>query len=72
MYTTSTKENVAAGLDAKAWCDHCMEVIGQGKGGGRNIQSTASIPVEGSGMSPEDLVAAVLTAAKDFAAQKSL
>jgi hypothetical protein len=47
-----------------------MNVIGQGKGGGRDSQSTASIPIEGSGKSPEEVVAAVLEAAKVFAAQK--
>lgn len=70
IYTISTPANVAAGLDAKAWCDHCMAVIGQGKGGGRDTQSTASIPIEGSGKSADEVVAAVLDAAKTFAAQK--
>jgi hypothetical protein len=70
VYTVSTPANIAAGLNAKEWCDHCMNVIGQGKGGGRDSQSTASIPIEGSGKSPEEVVAAVLEAAKVFAAQK--
>lgn len=72
VYTTATAEHIAAGLDAKGWCEFCIAAVGAGKGGGRDIQSTANIPVDGTGKSADEVLAMVVDAAKTFAAQKGL
>lgn len=73
LFATSSDSHAAAGLDCKAWCDACVAAVGAGKGGGRNVQATASIPLSGDeGRSPEDSLAMVIDTARQFVASKGL
>lgn len=72
MFATSSDSHAASGLDCKAWCDACVATLGAGKGGGRNVQATASIPLEGSSRSPEESLSLVIETAKQFASSKGL
>ncbi len=65
VYIVVTKKHLDAGLDAKKWSDHVIQAVGGGKGGGKNVQATASIPVDDS--TPEQMVEAILTAAREYA-----
>ena len=69
VYTVSTPEHVKAGLDAKEWSSHVIAAVGGGKGGGKSSQATASIPVDAE-HSPDQMVEAILAAARDYAASK--
>lgn len=72
IFATSSDLHASQGLDCKAWCDSCIAALGAGKGGGRNIQATASIPLEGSTRSTEESLALVLETAKQFLSSKGL
>lgn len=72
LFATASDAHVAAGLDCKAWCDSCIAALGNGKGGGRNVQATAAIPLEGSSRSPEESLALAIETAKQFVASKGL
>lgn len=72
MFATSSDSHAANGLDCKAWCDACIAALGAGKGGGRSVQATASVPLEGSSRSPEESLALVITTAKEFVASRGL
>ena len=39
-----TEAHLAAGLNAKEWCDFCIAECGGGKGGGRALEASANIP----------------------------
>lgn len=69
VYTVATADHVKAGLDAKEWSNHVIKVVGGGKGGGKSSQATASIPVDDN-HTPEEMVDAILTAAREFASAK--
>jgi hypothetical protein len=55
---------VAAGLSAKEWCDHCIAILGSGKGGGKAESALANIP------GGQDVLDAAVKAAKQFATDK--
>lgn len=69
VYTVATAEHIKAGLDAKEWSSHVIQAVGTGKGGGKSSQATASIPVE-EGRTPDEVVEAILVAAREYAASK--
>jgi len=72
LYTIATADHVAAGLDAKKWCEECITALGAGKGGGKSTQATANIPIEGTGKSSDEAIEAVLHTAKSFAERVGL
>lgn len=62
--------HVAKGADARKWCDLVTSSIGAGKGGGKDVQATASIPVENG--NAEELLVAVQNYAVDYVKSFSL
>lgn len=57
-------DHVAAGLNAKEWCDHCVAAVGAGEGGGRAVLANATTPGDRA------VLAVVLTATKEYASRK--
>jgi len=64
LFPVVSEKHVAGGLSAKEWCDHCIAVVGAGKGGGKADLANASIPGDST------VLEAVLEAAKKFAETK--
>ena len=64
LFPIVSANHILAGLNAKEWCDHCMGVIGSGKGGGKAESALANIP---GGQEVLDLV---LKSAREYAASK--
>ena len=71
MYFTATTDHVARGLDAKKWCDSCLEALGGGRGGGRNIQATGTVSVP-EGANGDEFVRKVVDEAQSFVAGLNL
>lgn len=69
VYTVSTAQHIQSGLDAKEWSSHVIQAVGGGKGGGKSSQATASIPVDDD-HSPEEMLDAILVAAREYASSK--
>jgi len=67
MYFTVTADHLARGLDAKKWCDHCLEALGGGKGGGRNVQATGTVVVP-NGANGDEFIRQVVDVAQGFVA----
>mmetsp|Transcript_41057 Transcript_41057/g.41939 ORF Transcript_41057/g.41939 Transcript_41057/m.41939 type:complete len:1015 (+) Transcript_41057:17-3061(+) len=44
LYPLVASKHVSSGLSAKEWCDHCISVVGSGKGGGKADMANATIP----------------------------
>ena len=69
VFTVATAEHIKLGLDAKEWSQHVIKAVGGGKGGGKSSQASANIPVD-DGHSPEQMIEAILDAAREYAALK--
>lgn len=46
LFAFATAEHVAKGLDCRKWISAVTESVGAGKGGGKDGQATASIPLD--------------------------
>jgi alanyl-tRNA synthetase len=44
LYVALSGDHLAAGISAKASCDHCMSAVHGGKGGGKADLANASFP----------------------------
>lgn len=56
--------SVAGNIDAKAWLDHVLGIVGVGKGGGKADQAMASVPGE------RKIVTSIVDAANAYVASQ--
>eukprot|EP00604_Paraphysomonas_vestita_P001745 CAMPEP_0174822746 /NCGR_PEP_ID=MMETSP1107-20130205/18190_1 /TAXON_ID=36770 /ORGANISM="Paraphysomonas vestita, Strain GFlagA" /LENGTH=926 /DNA_ID=CAMNT_0016042605 /DNA_START=308 /DNA_END=3088 /DNA_ORIENTATION=- len=71
IHVITTPEHVNQyGLNSKSICDECIEKYGAGKGGGRDIQATAALPINDK--SPEESLLFVVDTARQFVQSKGI
>lgn len=71
IHVITTNEHITQyGLNSKLICDECIEKYGAGKGGGRDIQATAALPI--TDKSPEESLLFVVNTAREFIQSKGI